>query len=603
MRTRIRKALLTLSALALAWAIVVAASDGFSVRLGQLRLSSHSAMPALMISIGAAAAALLLTTRDERRKARSFSWLQPDRLDAMIQASSPYVGGVAAVTVIVLGLTHGVFEAGGADSYGYVSQAELWTHGLPVMKSALAKDPRWQHSIQMLAPLGYVRGPNETIVPQYAPGLPLTMALLQRIGGRDAVYWAVPLLGGVAVLATYLLGAQLAGSLVGAAGALLVATSPPFLFQLLLPMSDVPVSAWWTLAWALAMRRSRVSAFLGGLAASMAILTRPNLVPLVGVLVAFLWWQDRKTAAPRAPWRVAGFVLGLVPGCLAIALINQRLYGSPVASGYGPLAVYYSWTKLIPNLRRYPGWLFETQTPVVMLAVVAPFLVSRVVDADQRAHARGTTIAWLIFIAAVLTSYLFYTVYNDWWYLRFVLPAFPPLLVLTVVSIAALCSRFAPRAHALLACALTLGLAWHGVAYANSRGTFEMKEGEHRATAVGGYIAQHFPPQAVFIAFQQSGSVNYYAGRQSLMFEAIGPGELQSVLDDLRTLGYHPYYLLERWEEPIFKNQFAGQCRCAALDWPPRAEYVHGIRVRIYDPADRDDPAARQREPDNIYAR
>jgi len=155
----------------------------------------------------------------------------------------------------------------------------------------------------------------------------------------------------------------------------------------------------------------------------------------------------------------------------------------------------------------------------------------------------------------------------------------------------------------LVTCVLTLALAWHGVTFAAARGTFGMKDAEHRATAVGEYIVGHFPERAAFIAFEQSGSANYYSGRQTLMFEAIPPAALQNVLDDLRRLGYHPYFLLENWEEPVFKNQFAAYCKCAWLDWPPRAEYVHGIRVRIYDPADRDDPAARRREPDNIYAR
>jgi len=604
LRKRIRTLLLILSALALAWSLVVWASGGFSIRVGGARVSSRQASPALSVAAAAALVGLLLTSRDERRYARSFAWASPDRIDAFVRAAAPYLAGATTLAVIGVGLTRGVFEARGADAYGYVSQAELWTHGFPIIEPPLARDPRWQHSIEMLVPLAYRTGPKQTIVPMYAPGLPLMMSVAQRVAGRDAVFIVVPLLGGLAVLATYFIGARLAGPLVGAAAAVLAATSPPFLWQLVKPMTDVPVAAWWTLAWAGVLRPTRASALLGGVAAGLAILTRPNLAPLAAVPTLWLWWQGRGSTSTRlAMWRAAAFVLGVVPSCVAVAVINQRLYGSPFESGYKPLTAYYSWIKLMPNLRRYPSWLVETHTPLVLLACLAPFLIARIVAVGDRPRARRTTIAWLIFIAGVFASYLLYTVFNEWWYLRFVLPALPPVLVLTVVSVDGLGARFLPRARVLVTAVLTLGVAWHGLAFAAARGTFEEKDAEHRATAVGRYIAQNLPERAAFIAFEQSGSANYYSGRQTLMFEAIPPDALQTVVDDLRRLGFHPYFLLESWEEPVFKNQFAAHCKCAWLDWPPRAEYVHGIRVRIYDPADRNDPAARRREPDNIYAR
>src|SRR6185503_18061167 len=112
----------------------------------------------------------------------------------------------------------------------------------------------------------------------------------------------------------YLIGARLAGPLIGAAAAILVATSPPILFQLIRPMTDVPVAAWWTLAWAAVLRPSRRAAFAAGLAASFAILTRPNLAPLAAVFVAWLWWQGRyEGPAQQTRSRVIAFLLGVIP--------------------------------------------------------------------------------------------------------------------------------------------------------------------------------------------------------------------------------------------------------------------------------------------------
>jgi hypothetical protein len=43
--------------------------------------------------------------------------------------------------------------------------------------------------------------------------------------------------------------------------------------------------------------------------------------------------------------------------------------------------------------------------------------------------------------------------------------------------------------------------------------------------------------------------------------------------------------LLERWEEPLFRERFQGM-PTGALDWPPAAEI--GGQVRIYRPEDRE---------------
>ena len=65
-----------------------------------------------------------------------------------------------------------------------------------------------------------------------------------RLGRRTrGLFSTSSLLGGVAIWATYLMGARVAGPMVGFAAAVLLATSPVFLYQLMAPMRDVPVTA------------------------------------------------------------------------------------------------------------------------------------------------------------------------------------------------------------------------------------------------------------------------------------------------------------------------------------------------------------------------
>src|SRR5581483_8018365 len=139
---------------------------------------------------------------------------------------------VATALVVTFGLKYGLFVAAAADAYGYVSQADLWASGDLIVHQPSATDMTWPNASDSLAPLGYrphTRNPaDKDIVPIYSPGTPMVMALFKMVGGAQAVFAVVPILGGLAVWATYLMGARLSGPIVGAAASILLAASPTF---------------------------------------------------------------------------------------------------------------------------------------------------------------------------------------------------------------------------------------------------------------------------------------------------------------------------------------------------------------------------------------
>src|SRR6185503_10523977 len=112
-------------------------------------------------------------------------------------------------------------------------------------------------------------------------------------------------------------------------------------------------------------------AILSGAAAALAIATRPNLVPLALVVAAAV-----ASSPPRAR-RVALFAAAALPGCLLCAAVNWRLYGSPLAPGYGPLETMFAWSNWKTNLPTYLGWLWQLNSPYVLLAIAAPLLARR----------------------------------------------------------------------------------------------------------------------------------------------------------------------------------------------------------------------------------
>lgn len=518
-------------------------------------------------------------------------------LERALERAAPAVGAMAAIVVVIVGLAEGSAVAGGSDSYGYVSLAHLIASGRVRVEPVPLAELTPAIPLRALAPLGYRLSPdNDALVPSYAPGLPLVMAVFEWIAGRQAVFWVVPLLAGLAVWATYLLGRLAGGPPAGALSAVLLASSPVLLLQLTAaPMSDLPATAWWALALALVFSESRASALLGGLAAGLAILTRPNLVPLTLVPAALLLWRawaqrQGRCPVPSAPrsgaaaQRLALFVAGVVAAGLAVAFLHTLHYGSPLESGYhlrGLFGLEHAW----PNLVLYPALAVEMQTPLLLLALAGPLVSSRTAkDAEGRGRAVAI-VAWC-FVLAVLACYLFYPAFDSAATLRFLLPAIPPLAVLVAVVLAALARRL-PRGTGLLVLAVVPAMvAVHGVADARRRGAFDT-EGDRKYPIIGEHVAERLPRNAVLLAMQHSGSVRHYSGRPTVRYDLIPQRRLDRVVKRLEREGYRPYILLEPWEVPRFRERFRDRSRLGLLDWPPLVE-LERAQVRIYDPADRD---------------
>ena len=604
--TRFRRILSVVFVLATAWTIAVLASGGFVLRLGSLRLSSRSPRNTILLAVLSGVGAWLLMSPDERRRAihAPVSAIQnaPRRIRSLVSraidvagrspdSAAPLAAAIAAAAIVIVGSFRGAPYVGGSDVYGYVSQAHLWTLGTLRVEQPFVKEMPWPFAADAFTPLGYrVTPDNAAIVPIYAPGLPLIMALFERLGGREAVFYVVPLFGGLAVWATYLLGTGVAGPGAGAAAAVFLAASPAFLFQLMFPMSDVPATAWWAVALAFAVRDGRREAVWAGLAAAAAVLTRPNLVPLAIVPATLLLLRDRRADSPVSSWhRAMMFSAGVAAAGLVMAIINVRLWGSPFASGYGSFDELYAWKNVLPNLNRYPRWLIRTETPVVLLALAAPFVVGR--NARLAAHVtppRVIAVAWLCFIAGVFLSYLFHFPNDTWFWLRYVLPAFPPLLALTTAVLVNLVAFRSRGLRVITIGAVLAAVVWHGLAFGRDDGIFRFREGERKSRVIGEFIGETMPAKAVFISKLHSGSIRYYSGRLTMQYEGIPPNSLDLVLGDLRRLGYHPYIVLETAEEPMFRKWFGGRSDAAELDWAPLVLLDHATQIRIYDPAERE---------------
>ena len=590
--TSSRVLLITVS-LTLLWAWAISFTGGFLIEIGPARISSRNPQNPILLAIIAFAAAWVLAPRGRKTDTMiaESNWLAGtlERVFPRLTASQTRwlvtgTAGLVAVAVVWLGIARGAFVAGGADSYGYVSQAQLWLAGIPRVDLPQVGVLPDGVPLEVLVPLGYRFGTDgASLVPTYAPGFPMQMALMERLGPPGSMFFVMPVFAGVAVWTTYLLGTIMAGRVAGMIAALFLATSPAFVLQLThMPMSDIPAMAWWTVALVLLPRSSRTSALLAGAAVGTAILTRPNLAPLALVLGAFLLWDLAAKRVVRLVGiqRLLLFGIGSVPACLMVAYLNDYWYGSPLTSGYGPLAGIYSWVYFWPNIRDYMLRLLDSQGPLVLAAAAAPaFLWKHRATEGETAGPRSILVAYTGFAIGVYLCYAFYVPLDTWWTVRFLFPAFPVGFAFLSVALLSLPARLPAPTRRLLVLVLVGTAIAHATAFGSAYSLSDSSEERRYATA-GRYIAQQLPERAVFFTMLHGGSARHYSGRLTVRYDLIPPPLFESTIAHFQRQGYAPYLLLDLGEREHFVARFSGATPLADLDWQPVATVD---RVAIYD--------------------
>ncbi len=370
-------------------------------------------------------------------------------------------------------------------------------------------------------------------------------------------------------LSTYLLGSALAGPWVGAIAAASVVGSPTFLALQEQVMSDVPVAAFITLAIAGALQRAHP--LLTGAAAGMAVLTRPNLVPLVVVPLVL-------TAAGERPLRrLAAFAAPLGVACAIVAALNWRYHGSPLISGYGPLSAMYSLAHVPANLVQYGFWFVTLHTPLPLVGLSAAVLVQ-----EDRWRIALVTLGVPL---AVLALYLPFLVFDrvDWGYTRFLLPAYPALFAGFGIAITAAIARTPRRVLGIAAAAAAVGVVVaYGWIVSVRSGVFLQRAGDARYARAVEYV-RGLPERSIVISNAHSGTLRFYTGRGVLRFEAIRPEQLDTAATNLRRQGYTLFLLGDEFEIDQFRTRFARTRTVAALPREPRVNLA-GVAVYNLDP-------------------
>lgn len=481
--------------------------------------------------------------------------------------------------VLLFAWHYGARTAGGADALGYVSESYLLRDGDLRIEDEVSASAHWPFAMESMAPLGFVAGrPRNAIVPSYSPGAPVIMAVAMTVWGDCGPFIVAPLAAFVVVMCTWIFALRITGDpVVAVLATALMAASPVLLVNAPLPMSDTVMAAVVMMIFALLTFESMWAGVAAGLTTALAIGIRPNLAPLgaAWVLAAGIW------APPSARLgRVLAFTICAAIGPALIALYNSTLHGSPFRSGYGSFVHLYALEYVPKNANLYLRWLWESHGLLPIGFAVVPLI------------SRGPRSAWFmlwkvaplaLFAGLLAASYLFYTPFDNWTFLRFFLPGLPLFYLLTAKG---LCDavRLMPRplsSFALLVLSAYILLSMLG--FATRQGMYMVGPGERRYATIASFVARALPENAAFIALQHSGTIALYAGRLTLRYDLLPPHRLGSVLEWLRTNGYRPYLVLEDWEEPRYRSHFTSNDRVSRLDIGPTVQTATDVVVRLYD--------------------
>jgi hypothetical protein len=398
--------------------------------------------------------------------------------------------------------------AGGSDSSGYLWSARLFRQGrlsapiqLPERFPVNATGP-W-----VFAPLGgTVRPGTMDLVPTYPTGLPLHIAAAGLFLDEERAVKGVLLFAAAgAIWLLYLLGRD-AGlpRLWAAGGSALLALSPLFLYVAVQPFSDVMATLWAEAA-VLSAWRSRQRpglVWLAGASLGIATLVRPtDFVLILPVLAAM-------TPSAGACIRLAA---GGLPFAVFVCAYQAWAYGNPLRSGYDEVWSAFAWRAVPQSLAHYVTWCSRLASWLVVFVPASAWTWR-----GKLSRWRLVAAAWIV---ATFGTYAFYALTSEtWWYMRYVLPGFPVLIVAGLAGFRGITRTVASRighpwvartvsAAAFAVVVLSAGLLVRDPLSATYRTT---KTGERVYPDALRIIGAEKNSSEVVLMSQLSGAANYY---------------------------------------------------------------------------------------------
>jgi hypothetical protein len=444
--------------------------------------------------------------------------------------------------------------AGGSDSSGYLNSARLLAHGRlseQVRTVPGLVPPAW--SYYFYQPLGYAVDPQTgRMVPSYPIGLPIHYMIAAAVVGFEKAVRVVNALNALAAGALlYALGRQLGlARRWSLAGVALLWGCPVWIYQSLQPMSDNVATTWSLAAILCALRSHKRPAWApaAGAALAVAVLVRPTSALLMLPV----------TVALGGRWRAwAGFALGALPGALCLGAYNVIVYGRIIATGYSQSGTNifdaFGWEFLRGNLRHFAVWIPQLLSfPVAILAVVGlPALIRR----EPRVVLLLAT--WLAAFVGLYSCY--FCAGETWWYLRFLLPALPAVILAALLALQLFSDRLPGKMAWLVPAAVLAVSLTTQVRLVRRLEVTGIRGGEHNYLLAATWLDEHLPAEAILLTMQLSGTVTYYNTQAIVRWDQITRDDFELLRHTAAALHRPIYAALFPFEQPRLQEQLGGE--------------------------------------------
>lgn len=171
----------------------------------------------------------------------------------------------------------------------------------------------------------------------------------------------------------------------------------------------------------------------------------------------------------------------------------------------------------------------------------------------------------LTWFAPILITFCFFKPYEAWWYLRYLLPAIPALIIsalLTMKNILHYFSRSSKfiTAKAKVVPAFLLAIILATELYQTKKlNVLEIDENERIYKKSCFLAAGKFPEHSLVLAMQLSGALIYYTKFIPCRWERLSPETFEFLKIKAEAQGYQWYALLFPFEEEEFQKKAPGR--------------------------------------------
>jgi hypothetical protein len=409
-----------------------------------------------------------------------------------VRPSSPQVV-LATLLLGALGV-YGFFAArhvGGCDTWAYLSDS-LVLRGKDVGLTGTLDPARFPATTPLCYDLI-----GRKLVSHMPAGFPVLLALGGLLNGE---YWVSPLLGILSVALLYDSIRRRCGPWIGVAFAAVWATSPIVVWGSTQLMSDMAAATFALLTFVLVERARGLAA---GAALGFSVGIRPTNVLLLPTLVI---------SRPRSRDLLrfgAGFALALL---YWVAFALGR-YERPFPTGYAANVHEFSPEHVAYQLGFFARTTFSMFWPILPLSVFGLYRQPRL----------GLPLA--LWFLSYISFYSFWKYpFSEWWWTRYLLPAYPSLLILAAhgavefyrvlrdrLGLGATAARAIGSSFVLATCAASVLSGLHHNLF--MRGYEEPYERDSRR------IAQIVPPNSLIGAMNFTGPLRLYAGLESFSYD------------------------------------------------------------------------------------